>query len=235
MGYGIWVLALVLLEWLVIRVILVIPLFGIQNDGIMGAGGVKVKSGTGANSAGLRLFVFLGSGGHTGEMLRLLDNYKDELLRPGTKLIVGSSDEESLTRFHHSLGPQLAQQVQVTVCRFGKAREVGASKLESVRSILHTLAKAIWTVTWIKWQFVGQPHLVLLNGPGTCCIIAGWLKLLEIITMTRSKIVYVESLARTDSLSMSGKILYPLVDEFVVQWSELCEVYERAQCFGILV
>ncbi|SCU97469.1 LADA_0H06458g1_1 [Lachancea dasiensis] len=229
MGYGGWVLALILVQWLVIRVILVIPVFGAPNDSILGA-----SSGEGRES--LRLFVFLGSGGHTGEMLRLLENYKDVLLKPGTRLTVGVSDDASLQRFDQTLGRELRRsQVEIKVCRFGKAREVGASRLQSVKSISATLVKAIGTLTWIKWTFVRQPHLVLLNGPGTCCIIGGWLKFLEVVTMTRSKIVYVESLARTSSLSMSGKILYPLVDEFVVQWEELCDVYDRARCFGILV
>ncbi|SCU83542.1 LAFA_0D04192g1_1 [Lachancea sp. 'fantastica'] len=230
MGFEIWLAVLLALQWLVVRVILVIPIFGVQNDRVLEAAGEVADRK-------LQVFVFLGSGGHTGEMLRLLENYQQTLLKPGqTRLTVGVSDEASLERFHHALESQLkAQEIDVQVCRFGKAREVGASKLQSVKSIVQTLAGAVWTVTWIKWQFLGQPHLVLLNGPGTCCIIAGWLKVLEILTMTRSKIVYVESLARTTSLSLSGKLLYPLVDEFVVQWSELCDRYDRARCFGILV
>ncbi|CEP62821.1 N-acetylglucosaminyldiphosphodolichol N-acetylglucosaminyltransferase anchoring subunit ALG14 LALA0_S06e04610g [Lachancea lanzarotensis] len=231
MGFELWLVVLVALQWLVVRVILVVPIFGIQNGRVLEAA-EKTEKGR-----KLQIFVLLGSGGHTGEMLRLLENYQQTLFKPHqTKLTVGVSDEASLKRFKHAFQTQLdAQGIEVQICRFGKAREVGASKLQSVKSIVLTLARAVWTVSWLKWQFVGQPHLVLLNGPGTCCIIAGWLKLLEIVTMTRSKIIYVESLARTSSLSLSGKLLYPLVDEFVVQWSELCDRYDRARCFGILV
>lgn len=35
-----------------------------------------------------------------------------------------------------------------------------------------------------------------------------------------TKIVYVESFARVKSLSLTGKLLRPLVDTFVVQWPD---------------
>ena len=167
-------------------------------------------------------------------MLRLLDNYSTALLRPETRVYVGVSDEASLAKFQASVGASYPE-VDFRYVWFRKAREVGATRLASLKSILFTIAQSLWCLSVIKWNLVGQPHLVLLNGPGTCCIIAAWLKLLEILTCTRSRIVYVESLARTDTLSLTGKLLYPLVDEFVVQWSELCEKYDRARCYGILV
>ncbi|CUS21476.1 LAQU0S03e03466g1_1 [Lachancea quebecensis] len=228
MGYTLCLFALIFLQALVVRTLWVVPIFGIREGAEL-----SEKRGFQAGQA-LRLFVFLGSGGHTGEMLRLLENYRTALLRPGTQLYVGFSDEASLLKFQATVGADLPD-VEVKFLRFSKAREVGASSLASVRSVAFSFAQSLWCLTWLKWQFVGQQQLVLLNGPGTCCIIAGWLKFLEIVTLTRSKIVYVESLARTDTLSLSGKLLYPLVDEFVVQWSELCEQYDRARCYGILV
>ena len=36
--------------------------------------------------------------------------------------------------------------------------------------------------------------------------------------LLRRKLVYVESLTRTESVSLSGRIVYPLADEFFVQW-----------------
>jgi len=47
--------------------------------------------------------------------------------------------------------------------------------------------------------------------------------------------IYVESFARVKSLSLSGKILYWLVDRFIVQWPGLSERYKRAEYHGILV
>ena len=47
--------------------------------------------------------------------------------------------------------------------------------------------------------------------------------------------MYVESFARVGGLSLSGKILYPLVDRFLVQWPQLKEKYSRAEYNGVLV
>jgi len=38
--------------------------------------------------------------------------------------------------------------------------------------------------------------------------------------MSYTRIIYVESFARVKSLSLSGKLLRPFVDKFVVQWPE---------------
>jgi UDP-N-acetylglucosamine:LPS N-acetylglucosamine transferase len=39
--------------------------------------------------------------------------------------------------------------------------------------------------------------------------------------LLRRKLVYVESLTRTESVSLSGRLVYPLADEFFVQWPEV--------------
>ena len=50
------------------------------------------------------------------------------------------------------------------------------------------------------------------------------------------KIIYVESIARTRKLSLSGKILYHLriADLLMVQWQELTTVYPRTKFAGRL-
>jgi beta-1,4-N-acetylglucosaminyltransferase len=47
--------------------------------------------------------------------------------------------------------------------------------------------------------------------------------------------VYVESFARVKTLSLSGKLLYPFVDRFIVQWPGLKEKWTRAEYLGVLV
>ena len=50
------------------------------------------------------------------------------------------------------------------------------------------------------------------------------------------KIIYVESIARTRKLSLSGKILYHLriADLLMVQWQELTTLYPRTKFAGRL-
>jgi beta-1,4-N-acetylglucosaminyltransferase len=36
--------------------------------------------------------------------------------------------------------------------------------------------------------------------------------------LLRRRLVYVESLTRTETVSLTGRLVYPLADEFFVQW-----------------
>ncbi|MFH1588831.1 MAG: PssD/Cps14F family polysaccharide biosynthesis glycosyltransferase [Candidatus Diapherotrites archaeon] len=42
------------------------------------------------------------------------------------------------------------------------------------------------------------------------------------------KIIFIESFARVEELSLSGKIIYPFADLFLVQWDKLAEKYKKA-------
>ncbi|CCK71523.1 N-acetylglucosaminyldiphosphodolichol N-acetylglucosaminyltransferase anchoring subunit ALG14 KNAG_0H01100 [Huiozyma naganishii CBS 8797] len=231
-----WVSVIVLLVAAVfsVRLALILPFCRRPTDEdetILGG----VQSGKGAaKRRPLQLFVFLGSGGHTGEMLRLLDTYHEYLLDSRNTVHIGYSDLQSKQKFL-----KLADKYKCKnrLYEFKKAREVNSSALQSVKTVLTTLITSLSHVVQIKKAMMSKPHLVLLNGPGTCCIITLLFKLLDLLLLfTSSHIVYVESLARIQTLSLTGKILYFLADEFVVQWEELkLTKAPRAKYFGILV
>ncbi|KAG0670515.1 UDP-N-acetylglucosamine transferase subunit [Maudiozyma exigua] len=192
----------------------------------------KIESLT--NNKPLNAFIFLGSGGHTGEMLRLLQNFNEILLKSGAILHIGYSDDQSYQKFQNLVKGK--KDINVQYYHFVKAREVNAGLLQSLISITKTLITSLIHIITIKYKMINKPHLVLLNGPGTCCIIALWFKIIDILLFfTSSNIIYVESLARINTLSMTGKILYLFADQFVVQWEELIQVAPRAKYFGILV
>lgn len=50
----------------------------------------------------------------------------------------------------------------------------------------------------------------------------------------KSKIIYIESYARIYDLSLTGKKMYKIADQFFVQWSELTEKYPKAKYLGAL-
>ncbi|KAM9689348.1 UDP-N-acetylglucosamine transferase subunit ALG14 isoform 1-T1 [Trichechus inunguis] len=76
---------------------------------------------------------------------------------------------------------------------------------------------------------------VLCNGPGTCVPICLSALLLGILGIKKVIIVYVESVCRVETLSLSGKILYYLSDYFVVQWPTLKEKYPKSVYLGRIV
>lgn len=47
-----------------------------------------------------------------------------------------------------------------------------------------------------------------------------------------AKIIYIESFARTENPSMTGKYMYRIADLFLVQWEELLKYYPKAIYIG---
>ena len=50
--------------------------------------------------------------------------------------------------------------------------------------------------------------------------------------MMGAKLVYIEVFDRIDKPTMTGKMVYPVVDKFVVQWEEQKKVYPKAVNLG---
>ncbi|MFQ3615816.1 MAG: PssD/Cps14F family polysaccharide biosynthesis glycosyltransferase [Cyanobacteriota bacterium] len=67
-----------------------------------------------------------------------------------------------------------------------------------------------------------RPDMVISTGANIAVNFAILAKLLGI------RFLYIESISRSDELSLSGKFIYPIADEFYVQWQELTEKYPRA-------
>lgn len=47
-----------------------------------------------------------------------------------------------------------------------------------------------------------------------------------------AKLIYIEVFDRIDKPTMSGKLVYPIVDKFIVQWDEQKKVYPKAINLG---
>lgn len=47
-----------------------------------------------------------------------------------------------------------------------------------------------------------------------------------------SKLIYIEVFDRIDKPTITGKIVYPIVDKFIVQWEEMKRVYPKAINLG---
>jgi UDP-N-acetylglucosamine:LPS N-acetylglucosamine transferase len=49
------------------------------------------------------------------------------------------------------------------------------------------------------------------------------------------KTIYVESITRINELSLTGKLVYPIVSRFLVQWEELAQKLPKAEYHGRIV
>jgi len=69
--------------------------------------------------------------------------------------------------------------------------------------------------------------ILLLNGPGTCFVLCITVYLNKFFGLQTPLVIYVESFARVKSLSLSGKLIRPLADRFILQWDEAGETQRR--------
>ncbi|TXT10717.1 hypothetical protein VHUM_02222 [Vanrija humicola] len=104
-----------------------------------------------------------------------------------------------------------------------RARAVGEGKLSTLVSASRTLAVALWHTFLLP--LLTRPatpwvDVLLLNGPGTAVVLVAVAYIRRILGLSYTRIIYVESFARVTSLSLSGKLLRPFVDTFVVQWPD---------------
>lgn len=172
----------------------------------------------------VRAMAVLGSGGHTAEMLRLLPSLCSRAEYSRLDFVLAETDRSSrasaeqlrdqLARSGHPLPP-------ISFLTIPRSREVGQSYVSSIFSTLRAIAASALVVVRRK------PDLILCNGPGTClpvCLIA---RALHLLTLRTIVIVYVESMARVRSLSLTGRVVWTLglAGAFFVQWEGLQERY----------
>ncbi len=74
-----------------------------------------------------------------------------------------------------------------------------------------------------------QPDLVISTGAGVAVPFVYASKFLGI------KCIYIESISRSEVLSLSGRLVYQLVDEFYVQWPDITTRYDKAIYAGIVL
>ena len=178
------------------------------------------------------VMVVLGSGGHTSEMLSLVQHLElDKFHR--IVYVVANTDHTSLNKLRAN--PRLNRATNVDVRTIPRAREVLQSYTTSVLTTLYASCFALVAV------FRERPALIIANGPGTClpiCMAGLLLRFVRLLLLQGGrvpKVLFVESFCRVKTLSLTGKLLYPLADVFVVHWDALVKKYPRAQNLGVVL
>ena len=179
----------------------------------------------------VQTMIVMGSGGHTAEMLTLLQGLDAASYAP-REYVIATTDSTSAQRveaFEKSwAGGQAFAQPKYELLRLPRSREVGQSYVSSLFTTLYASLCAAVMV------FRKRPSLLLTNGPGTCvpvCAASVGLRLLGLKSVT---IVYVESICRVHTLSLSGRLLLHVADHFLVQWPQLATKYPRTRYIGRL-
>ena len=170
-----------------------------------------------------RTLIVLGSGGHTSEMIQLIKNLSPEVYQPRI-FVKAATDATSVGRLQAA-----GVHVSTPVYEIPRAREVGQSYSSSVSSTLYAFFFAI--------RLIGRsrPHVLLCNGPGTClplCVAAfGW----RLLGWTTTRVIFVESYCRVQTMSLTGRLLYPWVDLCAVHWPTLQDDYPLTQLVSTMI
>lgn len=71
-----------------------------------------------------------------------------------------------------------------------------------------------------------RPNVIVTTGAHTAvpiCLIG---------KLFKTKIVYIETFANIETKTLTGKIIYPIADLFIVQWETMLKLYPKAEYWG---
>lgn len=78
----------------------------------------------------------------------------------------------------------------------------------------------------IKYYFKIRPNVIVTTGTHTAVLMCYIGKLFG------AKIVFIETYANRNTKTLSGRIVYPIADLFIVQWEDMLKLYPKAIYYG---
>ena len=158
-----------------------------------------------------KVAIILGSGGHTVQMLRLVDQL-------GKKYkyiyIIANTDKTS------------EKQIKIP----GKVYRIFDTRLKTDMNLLKIILKFIpSTIQAINVLRKIKPDFIIGCGPGMCLHVLWLAKYLF-----SAKLIFFESWVRVHNKSIAGKLIYHFADLFIVQWKSLLNSYPKAVFAGRL-
>ncbi len=247
--FAIWASTILLFGTVVVlRLITVLPAIS-RNPLLLNSDKPKVAGRDENHQKPIKLLILLGSGGHTGEMIRILKQFR-RLASFERHYIISTGDStsiESITKFEalssqkgtttggndEKIAEFNAKDRTTDYTKLPRARNIGEGKLLATLHTIYSFAATV--VQFCTMNRRKYPDLFLCNGPGTAIPIAYTLFIMKFLGLCKTKIVYVESLARVQQLSLTGLLILPISDRVVVQWEPLARKYRRCEYYGILV
>lgn len=107
--------------------------------------------------------------------------------------------------------------------KYGNVYVVGESNHQHPLRIITTLTRCLKVVIHEK------PDVVISTGAAAGCIMCFLGKLFG------AKIVWIDSITNVGRISLSGRLVRPIADLFLVQWPQLAEKYSNVEYAGTLI
>jgi len=162
----------------------------------------------GSNRA-VKVLVALGEGGHTKEILALVD-------------MLGEGFQYAYMVVHDDLVSEAKIRRPGPIYHVLRPRDKEHHLLRDMLKTLHSGCQSLQVLRRFR------PKAVLSSGPSVAVPVCLCARLLGI------KVIFVETGSRVTALSMTGRIMYRVAHLFFVQWPELQERYPRAIYAGRL-
>ncbi len=89
------------------------------------------------------------------------------------------------------------------------------------------ITKILLQCAWIILK--ERPDVLISTGAASGCILAILTKL------TGGKVIWIDTISHVNYLTLSGRIIRPFADMFLVQWPELVDKYPKAIYKGALI
>lgn len=145
------------------------------------------------------------SGGHLSEILNLKDLFSEY------KYLLVTEKTEVTSK--------LENDYNIEYLKYGPNK----NKFKYLGAVITNIFKCIKILKKFK------PDTVISTGAQVGGIMCFFSKLFG------KKIIYIESLAKVTSLSVTGKMIYPFTNKFYVQWEPLAKKYKKAEYLGRLM
>lgn len=209
------------------------------------------------------LLIVLGSGGHTSEMMAILQTLGSEYLTSRFEKrtwVVSSGDAFSAERAQEMEQTMASAGTGDTKCTWNIAIVHRARKIhQPIYTTPFSALVCLWDCIQVlrgthrdlhdskslSTEAIDYPDLILTNGPGTAVILILASLVLMLLGLApinpapgqggAMRSIYIESWARVKTLSLSGKILRFMVGRFLVQWRGLAEVDLRKVGHGRII
>ena len=75
-------------------------------------------------------------------------------------------------------------------------------------------------------RIINEADVVITTGTHTA------VPMCNIAHKAGKKVVYIETFANVNTPTKAGKMIYKIADKFIVQWPEMKNVYDKAECWG---
>jgi UDP-N-acetylglucosamine:LPS N-acetylglucosamine transferase len=124
---------------------------------------------------------------------------------------------------HQTFCVTTTQHVAEQLRKFGNVYVVGECNREHFVRVIMVLFKCMRVILH------EEPDVVISTGAAVGCIVCFLGKLLG------AKIVWIDSITNVERISLSGRLVRPISDLFLVQWPELVEKYNNVEYIGAVV